>query len=209
MATTIYEPPQVEPRLPDHSGNGGGRNLVSGGGDLRVVQDRPLQPAQTGMWVPLAAITMSFAVLTSALVVRQGTAPDWRHMTLPNNCGPCSRHRNSDCSPYALACDDSCARIVLRDWPVCGLAAVASHRTLSFQQAEQFVLLPAHRPPMINAVEPHRVEPGIAEEYLQARPGRRIAFQRPGQIFPNHGAEATAGSGSGAVGICNAWSRND
>lgn len=81
MATTIYEPPRVEPRLPDHSGNGGG-NLVTGDG-LHAVQDRPLAPAQTGIWVAMGAITMSFAALTSAMVVRQGTAPDWRHMTLP------------------------------------------------------------------------------------------------------------------------------
>jgi len=83
MATTMYEPPQVEPRLPDYSGNGGGRNLITPGGDLRAIQDRPPEPAQTGMWVALGAITMSFAALTSALVVRQGTAVDWRHLTLP------------------------------------------------------------------------------------------------------------------------------
>jgi cytochrome c oxidase subunit 3 len=32
----------------------------------------------------LAAITMMFAAFTSALVVRQGSAPDWRHIDLPS-----------------------------------------------------------------------------------------------------------------------------
>jgi cytochrome c oxidase subunit III len=36
-----------------------------------------------GVWVGLAAITMSFAALTSALVVRQGSGMDWRHLSLP------------------------------------------------------------------------------------------------------------------------------
>jgi cytochrome c oxidase subunit 3 len=31
----------------------------------------------------LASIAMSFAAFTSALIVRQGSAPDWRHLTLP------------------------------------------------------------------------------------------------------------------------------
>jgi len=31
----------------------------------------------------LASIAMSFAALTSALIVRQGSALDWRHLTLP------------------------------------------------------------------------------------------------------------------------------
>jgi cytochrome c oxidase subunit 3 len=35
------------------------------------------------MWVALAAITMSFAALTSALVVRQGSGIDWQPITLP------------------------------------------------------------------------------------------------------------------------------
>jgi cytochrome c oxidase subunit 3 len=35
------------------------------------------------MWVAMGAITMSFAALTSTLVVRQGAALDWRHLTLP------------------------------------------------------------------------------------------------------------------------------
>jgi cytochrome c oxidase subunit III len=83
MATTVHEPPQIDARrFSDYSGNGG-RNLVPAEGDLRAVRENPLDPAQTGIWVALAAITMSFAALTSALVVRQGAAVDWRHITLP------------------------------------------------------------------------------------------------------------------------------
>lgn len=83
MATTIYEPPQAEPRRQDHSGNGGG-SLVPAGGHLHAVEHRPLDPALTGIWVALGAITMSFAALTSAMIVRQGTALDWRHIALPS-----------------------------------------------------------------------------------------------------------------------------
>lgn len=43
----------------------------------------PASPAQTGVWVGIAAITMSFAAYSSALVVRQGANPDWVHFTLP------------------------------------------------------------------------------------------------------------------------------
>src|ERR1700686_830630 len=43
----------------------------------------PSAPAQTGVWVGIAAITMSFAAYSSALVVRQGASPDWQHFTLP------------------------------------------------------------------------------------------------------------------------------
>ena len=40
-------------------------------------------PAETGIWVAVAAISMSFAALISALIVRQGIAPDWLHFGLP------------------------------------------------------------------------------------------------------------------------------
>ena len=43
----------------------------------------PSAPAQTGVWVGIAAITMSFAAYSSALIVRQGASPDWVHFTLP------------------------------------------------------------------------------------------------------------------------------
>lgn len=87
MATTVHEPPKIEPhRLPDqrHSGNGGWRNLVPSDGDLRVALDYSPPPSSTGIWVVLFAITMMFAAFTSALIVRKGSSLDWRHFTLPS-----------------------------------------------------------------------------------------------------------------------------
>lgn len=84
MATTIQPPSQIEAeRLVSHSGNGGSRNLVPANGDLRRVKNAAPPPASTGIWVGLAAITMTFAAFTSALIVRQSAAQDWRHITLP------------------------------------------------------------------------------------------------------------------------------
>jgi cytochrome c oxidase subunit 3 len=40
-------------------------------------------PAQTGIWVAVSAIAMSFAALTSALVVREGSGSDWQRFALP------------------------------------------------------------------------------------------------------------------------------
>ena len=76
MATTVHEPPKIDlDRLPSQgSGNGGWRNLVPADGDLRRVKSSSPPPASTGIWVGLAAITMSFAAFTSALIVRQGAA---------------------------------------------------------------------------------------------------------------------------------------
>jgi cytochrome c oxidase subunit 3 len=45
-------------------------------------QPRP-RPAETGVWIAIAAISMTFAALTSAMVVRGSAAPDWRHFRLP------------------------------------------------------------------------------------------------------------------------------
>lgn len=86
MATTAHEPPKIErERLPSQgSGSGGWRNLVPADGDLRRVKDHYAPPpASTGIWVAVAGITMTFAAFTSALIVRQGAAPDWQHITLP------------------------------------------------------------------------------------------------------------------------------
>jgi cytochrome c oxidase subunit III len=85
MATVVHEPPKIDlDRSPGQgSGNGGRRNLVPADGEPRRVKDYSPPPASTGIWVGLAGITMTFAAFTSALIVRQGAAPDWRHITLP------------------------------------------------------------------------------------------------------------------------------
>jgi cytochrome c oxidase subunit 3 len=85
MATTVHEPVKREigRSLRQGSGNGGWRNLVPADGDVRRVKEYSPPPASTGIWVGLAAITMTFAAFTSALVVRQGSATDWQHITLP------------------------------------------------------------------------------------------------------------------------------
>jgi cytochrome c oxidase subunit 3 len=48
-----------------------------------TTEPSPLEPALTGVWLAIGTICMSFAALTSAMVVRQGAAPDWRHFQLP------------------------------------------------------------------------------------------------------------------------------
>jgi cytochrome c oxidase subunit 3 len=82
MATTIHEPPQIG--AGGNSGGGWRHPAPPTPGRVPAVRDRSPEPAKTGIWVGLAAITMSFAAFTSALVVRQGTAPDWRHLALPH-----------------------------------------------------------------------------------------------------------------------------
>lgn len=64
------------------SGIGTGPPGYVASGSLSV-HDSFSEPSQTGIWVALAAITMMFAAFTSALFVRQGTAFDWLHITLP------------------------------------------------------------------------------------------------------------------------------
>jgi len=84
MATTVNEPPKIEERRPGVSGNGGWRNLVPADGDPRVVQDYSPPPESTGIWVVVYAVSMTFAALTSALIVRKGSSLDWQSFTLPS-----------------------------------------------------------------------------------------------------------------------------
>ena len=81
MATTVHEPPEIESR-PTLSHDGGWHDLIPSTGNILAVEDS--SPAsRTGIWVALAAITMTFVAITSAMVVRQGASMDWRHFTLP------------------------------------------------------------------------------------------------------------------------------
>jgi cytochrome c oxidase subunit 3 len=87
---TIVQPPHAgtdqEP-APLHAGGSGGgfRDLVPAGGGLHVVRHSSGEPTRTGIWVGLAAIAMSFAALTSALYVREGSGySDWTHISLPS-----------------------------------------------------------------------------------------------------------------------------
>jgi len=88
MATSVHEPRKIE-RLRDPSrgsgdfSRGGGRNLDPRNGNLPAVREYSPPPASTGIWVVLASISMTFAAFTSALIVRQGSSLDWRHLTLP------------------------------------------------------------------------------------------------------------------------------
>lgn len=56
--------------------------MPSSKGRLRVEDSSPA--SRTGVWVGLAAITMTFAAFTSAMIVRQGSSYDWQHFTLPS-----------------------------------------------------------------------------------------------------------------------------
>lgn len=50
---------------------------------VRRVKQFDSEAPSTGVWVGIAAITMTFAAFTSAMVVRQGSANDWRHFPFP------------------------------------------------------------------------------------------------------------------------------
>jgi cytochrome c oxidase subunit 3 len=89
MATTLPPPKPDVGRPPErleagHNGNGGFGNLVPADGNLRALQEYSPPPSSSAIWVGIAAISMSFAAFTSALIVRQGSSTDWRHITLPS-----------------------------------------------------------------------------------------------------------------------------
>ena len=75
MSSTIYEPVRTPPSALGDSTASGARvaKVLSGAAGA----------SQSGIWVGIFAITMSFAAFTSALFVRQGSAADWTHIALP------------------------------------------------------------------------------------------------------------------------------
>src|SRR5438045_5142008 len=76
MATVINPSPLThDPR--GNGSNGGSGNLSA----QRVVQ-HPRQTSSTGITVGLCAITMTFAALSSAMLVRKGSN-DWKHLDVP------------------------------------------------------------------------------------------------------------------------------
>src|SRR6266550_2543165 len=75
MSSTIYHPVRTPPPALGNSTAPAARvaKVLSGAGGA----------SQSGIWVAIFAITMSFAAFTSALFVRQGSAADWTHIALP------------------------------------------------------------------------------------------------------------------------------
>jgi len=75
MSSTIYQPMRTPPPALGGSAPPAARvaKVLSGSGAA----------AQSGIWVGIFAITMSFAAFTSALFVRYGSASDWTHIALP------------------------------------------------------------------------------------------------------------------------------
>ena len=81
--STIVQPPKIgRPQASRVTGGGGGLDNL-GRGQRTAEDNYAPPPANTGIWVLLAAIGMMFAAFTSALIVRQGAATDWHHLTLP------------------------------------------------------------------------------------------------------------------------------
>jgi cytochrome c oxidase subunit 3 len=81
MATTTL-PPGAEITLDDH-GAGRPPELTPRSGNVTASGSRS-QKSETGMWVAVCAIGMSFAAFTSAMIVRQDSSTDWQHFQLPH-----------------------------------------------------------------------------------------------------------------------------
>lgn len=79
---TVQKPPDFPNKTADVDHGGGDDKIPSPPVGRRLADYSP-PPASTAIWVVIAAITMTFAALTSALIVRQASSVDWRHLTLP------------------------------------------------------------------------------------------------------------------------------
>ena len=73
MSTTTF--PSAPPENPPLPPQGSAARVAA-------IKPRPTARYQSGVWIGIFAITMSFAAFTSALFVRQGSG-DWIHVVLP------------------------------------------------------------------------------------------------------------------------------
>lgn len=87
MATTVTTKPVTKkgtghggPKFPGPNGHGRKGN---GEDDPFMPPDSIANRYRIGMWVALAGILMMFTALTSAYIVRAGSANDWRPLALP------------------------------------------------------------------------------------------------------------------------------
>jgi len=79
---TLEKSPGARERT-DDTDHGGWHHMIPTEPEGRWVGDYSPPPASTAIWVVIAAITMTFAALSSALIVRQGSSLDWQHLSLP------------------------------------------------------------------------------------------------------------------------------
>jgi cytochrome c oxidase subunit 3 len=73
-----------EPRIDDGGVSGGIPGNIVPGPPARSAATMPRpERSETGVWIGVSAIMMSFAAFTSAMIVRQGASNDWVHFQLP------------------------------------------------------------------------------------------------------------------------------
>jgi cytochrome c oxidase subunit III len=80
--TVTTETPSVSRDRIADSGGGWGNHTLNGA-RRHSVEDYSPSPTSSAIWVLIAAIVMTFAAFSSALIVRQGASSDWRHTPLP------------------------------------------------------------------------------------------------------------------------------
>lgn len=86
MSTSTHQPLGADKaREVTRTGSGGnGGGMLSDGPPHVGTNAYSPHPSSTAIYVGMAAIAMTFAALTSAMVVRRGGALDWRHFALPS-----------------------------------------------------------------------------------------------------------------------------
>lgn len=73
-----------QPRIDDAGVSGGIPGNIVPGPSARMAGTMPRpERSETGVWIGVSAIMMSFAAFTSAMIVRQGASNDWAHFQLP------------------------------------------------------------------------------------------------------------------------------